>query len=110
MKMKRTYKISGEHAIRLAERDGLRLRKYADPIQGYLDNITPDQAREAAKADPSLVYVIVIPTGWAGPADGVNVLDYFRGSLNGHALSGATYLGPDCDGVEPTWMDADGGH
>lgn len=105
--MNTIYKITGEHAIRLAERDGLTLHKHADLTEGYVGGITPDHAREVAREDPSLVYVIVAPTGWTGPSEGLNILDYFRGSLNGHALSGATYLGPDDDGVEPTWRDAD---
>jgi hypothetical protein len=87
------WKITGNEAIRIAERDGVTLHKYAD-----------------------LIYCVVEPTGWtiAGeqPAnftdiiEGYNVENYFRGSLDGADRSGATYLGPDEAGVEPTWSDA----
>lgn len=101
-----TYRISGEHAVRLALRDGLKLRKAADPVSGYEEDITAVRALEVMREDPALVYVIVRPAGWTGEAAGYQVTDYFRGSLQGHALSGATYLGPDDDGVEPVWIDS----
>jgi hypothetical protein len=58
------------------------------------------EARQIAREDSSLIYCVVEPTGWTIPANfaaGYNVDDYFRG---------ATYLGPDEAGVEPTWADA----
>lgn len=75
-----TYRISGKSVARLAARDGLTVQRDGD--------------------------LLVHHVGWTGPAEGRNVLDYFRGALCGAALSGATYLGPDADGVEPTWEDA----
>ena len=73
-----TYKISGEHAVRLAERDGVTLK------QGECGQ-----------------FIEVEPLGWVGMgdqnADCYHVEDYF---------SGGQYLGPDCDGTEPTWIDA----
>ena len=84
MKTENTYKITGQHASRIASRDGVTLHTDTDGS-----------------------YCIVRPVGWiGGDAEGRNVLDYFRGSLGGLALSASTYLGPDDDGVEPTWEDA----
>ena len=109
------WKIAGNEAIRIAERDGVTLHKYADPIDGYR-TVTVSEARQIAREDASLIYCVVEPAGWtiAGerPAnfadiiEGYNVDNYFRGSLDGTARSGATYLGPDEAGVEPTWADA----
>ena len=82
--MKNTYKITGAEAIRIAERDGVTLHRYA-----------------------SLIFCIVQPFGWTGDAAGKNVNDYFPGNLGGEANSGAKYLGPDEDGIEPTWRDAE---
>jgi hypothetical protein len=104
--MNNIWTIHGTQAIRIAERDGARLRKYADPIEGYRDNLTGDEAREICRRDPSLVYVVVRHVGWTGDATGANIADYFRGTLGGAARSGATYLGPDEDELEPTWSDA----
>lgn len=49
-----------------------------------------------AKRD-GIASVTVAQVGWDGEADGYNISDYFRAGR---------YLGPDCDGVEPTWQDA----
>jgi hypothetical protein len=93
------WKIAGNEAIRIAERDGVTLHKYSDPIDGYR-TVTVNEARQIAREDSSLIYCVVEPTGWTIPANfavaGYNVDDYFRG---------ATYLGPDEAGVEPTWAD-----
>ena len=96
------WKITGEHAIRIAERDGVRLRKHSDPVTGYQDNVSIAEARDIARADASLIYCVVLPVGWTGPAEGYRVEDYFPGSLGG-----LEYLGPDEDGIEPTWLDAE---
>lgn len=48
--------ITGHEAIAYAEEHGGLLRKYADPIDGALDDLTPDQARQVAREDPSLIY------------------------------------------------------
>lgn len=95
--MSTTYTIKGRHAIRLAERDGLTLRKYADPID-WARVVTADEARDIASQDAGLIYVTVTQVGWTGDAIGYNISDYF--------LAGR-YAGPDCDKVEPTWADAD---
>ena len=101
-----TWKIEGNEAIRIAERDRVTLHKYADPTDGYRKGVSVSEARDIAKEDANLIYCIVQPTGWTGDATGYNVADYFPGSLDGTARSGAKYLGPDADGVEPTWSDA----
>lgn len=100
-----TWKIEGTEAIRIAERDSVTLHKCADPTDGYRV-VTIDEARQIAKEDASLIYCVVEPTGWTGDATGHNAADYFPGSLDGTARSGAKYLGPDQNGVEPTWCDA----
>jgi hypothetical protein len=97
--MKTTYKISGADAIRLAERDGLTLRKHADPVDGARI-ITADEAREIAREDAGLVYVLVHVRDWTDSADGKNVADYFTPS--------GRYKGPDDDGIEPMFADAGG--
>lgn len=98
--------ITGHDAIRLSERDGLKLRKYTDPVEGYREGLSVSEAREIVAIDASLIYVVVTHAGWTpGQNDGVNVTDYFKGCLDGHAMSGATYLGPDEFGLEPTWID-----
>lgn len=103
---KLTARITGHDAIRIAERDGVTLHKSADPIEWY-GIVDIALARDIAKIDASLIYCIVQPVGWVGDGTGHNVTDYFRGCLDGHAMSGATYLGPDEDGVEPTWTDVE---
>jgi hypothetical protein len=77
--MKKTYKITGDAAIRLAARDGLTLRKHADA---------------------GLVYILVTVRDWTDGADGYNVADYFTPS--------GRYNGPDEHGIEPIWCDAGG--
>ena len=99
--MNEIYKINGENAMRLAARDGLTLRKYADPVDVAQDEISATKAREVARIDPSLVYVEVVHQGWwiecfqrsvwIGCGDGVNISEY---------------LGPDLYGLEPTFADA----
>lgn len=53
-----TIKHTGLDAINLAEELGLTLSKYADPTEGAREGLTPDEAREVAKEDPSLVYLV----------------------------------------------------
>lgn len=94
--MSNTYTIKGRHAIRLAERDSLTLSKYADPTEGERQ-VTLSEAEEIARQDAGLIYVTVTQVGWTGDASGYNISDYFQSGR---------YLGPDSDGVEPTWQDA----
>ena len=77
-----TYSITGADALRLAQRENLRVR--------YSDG-TP--------------FVIVTPTGWRDKSgnhcgdEGRTVEAYFNAYTS-------EYLGPDDDGVEPCWNDA----
>lgn len=50
-------RLTGYDAIEYAERAGLTLSKYADPTEAARDSLTPDEAREIAAEDPSLIYV-----------------------------------------------------
>jgi hypothetical protein len=56
--MKKNKKIMGADAIRIAERDGLTLHKYSDPVEGARV-VSLDEARDIAREDPGLVYVLV---------------------------------------------------
>ena len=51
--------ITGNDAIEFAERNGLTLSKYADPIEGAREGVSVDDAREIAREDASLIYVAV---------------------------------------------------
>lgn len=102
--MKRTYKITGTEALRLAERDNLTLHCHANPIDDG-GVITIEQGRAIAKEDASLLYIQVVPTGWTGDATGYQVCDYFR-LIGDEHNDGTRYNGPDDDGIEPTWADA----
>jgi hypothetical protein len=80
--MNTTYKITGNDATRLAERENLRVSDQEG---------TP--------------FVTVTPTGWRNSSgnhcdgEGRTVEGYFNGCTG-------EYLGPDDDGVEPCWNDA----
>lgn len=54
-----TIKHTGLDAIAIAEELGLTLSKYADPTEDARDGLTPDEAREVAKEDPSLIYIAI---------------------------------------------------
>ena len=92
-----TYTITGADAIRVAARDGVTIRKHADPTEGARDGLTIEEAAEIAAQDQSLIFVTVELAGWAGDDTGLHVGDYFRDGK---------YLGPDPDGTEPIWKDA----
>lgn len=102
--MSNTYKITGSDAVRIAERDNLQLRCYANPIDEG-GPISVDLGRQILKDDPSLLYIIVTPDGWwdgqrvSEMPPEYNAGDYFT--------SNGMYLGPDDSGVEPTWNNAD---
>jgi hypothetical protein len=51
--------MTGYEAIEVAEQTGRMLAKYADPVEGAREGLTPDEAREIAKEDPSLVFLVV---------------------------------------------------
>lgn len=97
------YRITGSDAVRLAERDDLIIRCAANPVDdGGI--VTPNEARGIVRQDPSLIYVLVTPRGWwngqqvSDAPEGYNVHDYWN--------SAGMYLGPDGDGIEPTFDDA----
>ena len=93
------FTITGHHAIRIAERDGVALNKYADPIEPEDHDISAAEAEVIAADDASLIYCTVVPHG--PMPEGFHVTNYF------HIHTGR-YLGPDEDGVEPRWQDAGG--
>jgi hypothetical protein len=80
--MSNTYSITGNDAVRLAQRENLRVRHVG-----------------------SAPFVAVAPTGWRDKSgnhcdsEGRTVEAYFN-SYTGE------YLGPDCEGIEPCWNDA----
>ena len=101
----RSYRITGHDVIRIANRENLTVCCHANPIdEGGV--VTLDIARQIVRDDPSLIYAIVIPTGWRDAsgnhcdADGRTVDGYFNRTTG-------EYLGPDDDGVEPCWSSAD---
>lgn len=49
--------LVGHEAIEHAEKHGLKLSKYADPTEGARHGLSPDEAREVAAEDPSLIYL-----------------------------------------------------
>lgn len=105
-KMNTSYTITGRDAIRLAERDSLTIRSYDNPLSDDGGVVSVGVARQIAKDDPNLIYVIVQPCGWVdaegrslSTMDGYNISDYFT--------SDGMYLGPDDDNnIEPRWNDA----
>jgi hypothetical protein len=102
--MSKTYKITGNDVLRLAQRENLTIHCHANPIDdGGI--VTLGVAQQIAKDDPSLIYAWVTPTGWRNSqgnhcdSEGRTVEAYFN-TYTGE------YLGPDDDGVEPCWNDA----
>ena len=49
--------ITGMDAIEYAEARGLAINKYQDPTEGARDDLTPDEVREVAAEDPSLIWI-----------------------------------------------------
>jgi hypothetical protein len=97
-----TYKITGSDAVRLAQRDNLSLFCEENPI-ATAGPVGAHEAAQIARQDPDLVFVKVTPDGWwhgrrLSSVEGYNVGDYFTSS--------GMFLGPDDDGIEPTWNDA----
>lgn len=54
-----TTTLHGYDAIEYAEARDLPLNKHTDPTEGALDGLHPDQAREIASEDPSLIWIDV---------------------------------------------------
>lgn len=55
--MTKTQTITGTAAIEIAEREGLTLSKYEDPMEGAREGLRPSEAREIAAEDPGLIYL-----------------------------------------------------
>lgn len=51
--------LVGFEAIEYAEANALPLSKYADPTEGFRNDLTPDEARVVALEDSKLIYVEV---------------------------------------------------
>ena len=98
-----SYKITGSDAVRLAERDNLTIYCHANPVE-EAGVVTVGDALGIVREDPNLVYVLVTPRGWwdgqrvSEAPEGYNVHDYWT--------EDGMYLGPDDDGIEPTFDDA----
>lgn len=54
-----TTTLTGNAAIEYAEAHGLELSKYADPLEDAREGLTVEEAREVAREDPSLIYVVL---------------------------------------------------
>lgn len=52
-----TITITGHEAITYAEAFNARLQKHADPIEDARDDLTPEEARDVAAEDPSLIFL-----------------------------------------------------
>lgn len=99
-----THTITGREALRLAERDDLTINAAPCAIIPEGGPVPLGTAKQIAKDDPSLLSVRVELAGWwdgvrlqfAPP--GYNVPSFFDGD--------GEFLGPDEDGIEPTWKDS----
>lgn len=100
--MRKSFKITGSDAVRLAERDRLEIFCHANP-QDDGGKVTIGEARGIVREDPSLVYVLVHKDGWW---DGQRVSEMRGYDVHDYFSPDGMYLGPDDDGVEPTWIDA----
>lgn len=98
------YRITGHEAIRIANRESISIYCYANPINDGA-KVTPNIAVQIASEDPSFIYITVTPSGmWRDrtgnycDSEGRNAHDYF---------SNGDYLGPDDDGIEPGFNQAE---
>ena len=53
--------LRGLPALAYAERYGVPLSKYEDPLEPYLESITLDEGRAIAREDPSLLHCDTLP-------------------------------------------------
>jgi hypothetical protein len=49
--------ITGYNAIEYAEKNGVTLSKYDDPIEGAREGLTIEEAISIAREDPGLIYI-----------------------------------------------------
>lgn len=54
-------RLTGSDAIDYAEAHGLTLSKYTDPTEEAREGLTPDEAREIAREDPTLIWIDAPP-------------------------------------------------
>lgn len=55
-----TIRLTGHAAVEYAaEHGGQPLSKYADPTEDGRDDVTPEEAAEICREDPSLIYIDV---------------------------------------------------
>jgi hypothetical protein len=101
----KTYKITGADAIRLAERDNLQVYCYANAVDDG-GPVSVGLAREIAREDPGLVYVLVRHDGWIDK-DGRALSQMQSYYVDDYFTSQGMYLGPDPDGAEPRWSNAE---
>lgn len=52
-------RLSGYGAIEYAERHGMELSKYSDPVEDAREGLTVEEAREIAREDPNLIHLDV---------------------------------------------------
>jgi hypothetical protein len=52
-----TTVITGHAAIEFAERNGLTVQKYNDPLEAARDGLAVNEARAVAAEDPALIYL-----------------------------------------------------
>lgn len=57
--MKNETVLYGYKAIEYADAHGLALSKYADPIEDAREDLTAAEARQVAREDPNLIYVVI---------------------------------------------------
>ena len=55
-------RLTGTDAIEYAKEHGLALSKYSDPVEGYRDDMTLEEAEDVAREDDSLIYIDMICT------------------------------------------------
>lgn len=54
-----SYKLTGMEAVEYARANAKLLSKYNDPIEDARDGLTPSEAEEICREDPSLIYIVV---------------------------------------------------
>lgn len=101
--MSNAYRITGSDALRIAALDNLTI--YTDSrLANGAETVSAHEAREILRDNPESVWVSVTPRGWRDrnggcPApDGYTAADYWTAD--------GMYLGPDDDGIEPSFDDA----
>lgn len=100
-----TYTITGREALRLSERDDLTIHAAPCAIIPEGGPVRLGTAQQIAKDDPSLLSVRVELDGWWDGHRGMEAPTGY--AVGDYFWSDGQYAGPDDDGVEPTWRDAE---